>query len=227
MSDTPSPSSDSLEKLNEDFRIHVDEAKFKDPWTVQAEADALLARRQALARGDASGNQIPPGEAAPGAPPTESPPGIDVATLPPLPDGETWQSATVNSFADWAKEMGLDGNETKEWLDFYANSLTTDAPDQDAAERELRQEWGESFDAKLAAAKLAYARLSWVVRQRLGQEGFEDDPKVIRRLAAIGEPLLRAHERINAIYAGKVKAGPEELRRLFVVLAGTRPVLKL
>ncbi len=105
--------------------------------------------------------------------------------------------------------------------------MTTDAPDPDAAERELRQEWGKDFDAKLNAAQLAYTRLPWSVRHRLGQEGFEDDPRAIRKLAALGQPLLEARERINAIYAGKVKASPEELRRLYVVLAGTRPVLKV
>ncbi len=114
MSDIPSPPNDSLEKLNEDMRVHVAEAKSKDPWTVQVEADALLARRKALARGDAPGGETTPSEAAPGAQAAEPPPGIDVATLPSLPDGETWQQASVNAFTGWAKEMGMDSNETKE-----------------------------------------------------------------------------------------------------------------
>ncbi len=204
-----------------------------NPWEAQRLGERLVELRRIVqgTPGSVEGSMSPsattPGEGAPGAPPVEPSPGIDVANLPPLPSGELWHGPTVEAFRQSVRELGGDDGEVKDWLAYFAKSLPTDAPDPDAGEKELRDGWGGDFDRKMEAARLAYSRFPYSIRHHLAEQGFEDDPRVIRRLAALGQPLLEARERINAIHAGKIKASPEELRRLFVVLAGTRPVLTI
>jgi hypothetical protein len=107
-------------------------------------------------------------------------------------------------------------------------------PDPAVSERTLRAEWKDTFDDRMDAAALALERFPALVQEHVHRSGLGSDPAVIRRLAEIGLPMLKAQAAMQAMRLDKNSAlnkpwTPEhaaaldEYRRLGSVVYGTPP----
>ncbi len=196
-----------------------------DAWTQQAAAERALEARRTLLGGE---NKV---LLQVGDPPDPGPPPIDPTSLPALP-GDTWSPAKLRAMADAGKEFGIPEAEVREWLTHYATAMGKEPSDLDAAEEELREEWGARFDDNLRAAWLASRRFSLAVQDDLDRLG--NDPTTLRRLAALGQPMQAAEAKIATIMADKKHAwhrgdpkALEEMTNLYKILNGTTPVVRI
>ncbi len=162
------------------------------------------------------------------SPPEPGPSPIDPSSLPALP-GDTWSVPKLQAMADAAKEFRVSDQETREWLTHFAQAGGKDTPTAEEAEKALREEWGSRFDDNLRAAWLASQRFSLAVQDDLNRLG--NDPKTLRRLAALGQPMVEAERKIQAIMANKKHAwhtgdpkAREEMQALYRIVKGTKPL---
>jgi hypothetical protein len=192
----------------------------EDPRHGQALADAA-----ALHGADAE----PPAPAHPEAPAAPLP-----FALPALPDGERWHEPTVRAFHASATALGVSDAETAAWLNAYAQPAA-DAPDPSETARTLKQEWGAAYEANLRAARLALERFPVRVQHTVETTDLGNDPRLLRRLAELGRPLLRVTEEIARIRRDAAHpynnpnhprhaAEREKVRALYVTVYGERPL---
>lgn len=161
----------------------------------------------------------------------EEPPGAAPGKGGPRVTGPTGESGEVDDLAAAAAEVGISREEVAGWLAWAAQPGPR--PEQAATVATLQAEWGARYQENLTAAQLVAERLG--AQGLLDESGLGDDPALIRRLAAVGRPLLLAFQEINATRADQDhpanipghrqhQAARARLRSLYVTVYGSRKV---
>ncbi len=213
MTDTPGPTTDTLEKIEADTAVHVKESKWKHPQVVQAEADSLLERRRALARGEAPRTTPLPAEGMPEEPKTVGDLFKPDANEPTTPD---------EAFASIAPELGLTQEETQAWL-----TWAKEQPDGEvySQERELRSWPWDVRQEAAQAANTALERLGAGVAAHLTRRGLLHHPRVFTGLVRLGMQLQDIDDEIAEVM--KQNPADPRLPALSRKRRGGRLVLKV
>ncbi len=145
-------------------------------------------------------NKLAERESTPAAPAPEPAPVPLVALA--LPEGKTLtadETRAVNAAVAAMQEVGMAPDETGRWLHYIAEQVQADPPDATETEQTLRQEWGDEFDQKFLAARLATQRLGRAFQQFLNATELGNDVRVIKRMASLGASLVPVAKRKREI----------------------------
>jgi hypothetical protein len=182
------------------------------------------------------------GEAAPIRGPesaNEEPAPIEIPdehSTPPDPGlAPVWHDVGVRELATTVAEIGMPAAEVADWIRYAGQTDPATIPQPEETLAQLRQEWGVHYERKLGAALLVAERLPASTRAVLNQSGLGDDPRLIRRLAELGAPLLEAREAIDRILADRTnpyydgqhprhQVARAGMRKLYVKVYGNRPL---
>jgi hypothetical protein len=92
-------------------------------------------------------------------------------------------------------EIGIGPGEVSTWLKHAAEAAVSEGTDEAETLATLHAEWGGAFEKKLEAARLVTKRIGPAFERQLDETGLGNDPRLIKRLAEVGAPLLEAHDR--------------------------------
>jgi hypothetical protein len=132
-------------------------------------------------------NQIGDQDAPP--PPAAAAAADPVIPMPAPPDGRRWDAEEVNTAVAAAERFGMSKTEAAEWAQYIVDASRRPPPDESETLATLRQEWGKDFATKLAAAQAAVAKMPASFRIMLDRTELGNDPRLIRRMAALGADL--------------------------------------
>ncbi len=121
-----------------------------------------------------------------------------------LAEGKTLtaeETRAVNAAVLAMQEVGMAPDETGRWFGYIAEQVQADPPDAAETEQTLRQEWGDEFDQKFLAARLATQRLGRAFEQFLNATELGNDVRVIKRMASLGASLVPVAKRKREIEA--------------------------
>jgi hypothetical protein len=117
----------------------------------------------------------------------------DHITLPPPPEGKSWDTAVISELREWGRESGLSTAELEQGLTDYAgtggrmSAAERDARAMEAAEI-LEREWGDKFEQRLAHAQRFFQRhVPKNIQRYIDEAGLAENVVLIRRFAALGE----------------------------------------
>ncbi len=119
------------------------------------------------------------------------------AKAPTLPDGTPWDQASQNEFLATAHKQGLNKTQAQALLDWYGGRLAAgmqvQATQMADTERSLKQEWGPSYDRKIALAQKAATEIGGEEFVKLLEDkGLANHPLMLRTLSAYGEGLMES-----------------------------------
>ncbi len=139
---------------------------------------------------------------------------------PDLPQGVTYDEAFEKAALPVAHKLGLTPSQVQGLLDFYAghqsqsfqSSLKGRIDDETQSVGLLQQEWGPSYDTKVAqAARAARYFGGQPLIEFLNQSGVGNNPELVRAFAKIGSMMTEDSLKIGRAQGFSIT--PEEARR--------------
>lgn len=132
-----------------------------------------------------------PGEEPSSTTPPEKAEAVVELPLPPMPEGQAWDPHGLKAFEELANELDLPRETAVKVLALEAECCRQEPPSSEETLALLREEWGQAFDEKLAAARWLVQNLVPLALQgALERSRLGDHPAMIRLAAAEGERRL-------------------------------------
>ncbi len=148
---------------------------------------------------------------------------------PDLPQGVAYDEAFEKAALPIAHKLGLTPGQVQGLLDFYAghqsqafqSSLKGRVEDETYSAAALRQEWGPSYDTKLAqAARAARYFGGEPLIEFLNQSGVGNNPELVRAFAKVGSMMTEDSLKIGRAQGFSIS--PDEARREAAKLMATQ-----